>query len=132
MEIKTRFNVGEDIWTSKVREETVRDYSDCETCDHSGMVLIKGANYPCPKCSNVLNMGGKFKTIKSVVKLQYKVHSINIQVNGHTRIMYLCSKVHTDRLSNLVIEKPSFRLLESYELFHTEESLDLHLENNPV
>jgi predicted RNA-binding Zn-ribbon protein involved in translation (DUF1610 family) len=53
MEIKTKFNVGQEVWYIDNKNLII---TPCQICDHTGSVVIKGVSFVCPKCHGNLTV----------------------------------------------------------------------------
>lgn len=82
MEIKTKFNVGDKIYTVKPAEVTYpKKRVTCDVCDSTGEIVFKDRRFICPKCHGTIETcsTGRFrysqpdkvpKTV-GVIKVEY-------------------------------------------------------------
>lgn len=55
MEIKTKFNVGDKIYTVKPAEVTYhKKRVICDVCDSTGVIVFKDHRFICPKCHGAI------------------------------------------------------------------------------
>jgi hypothetical protein len=125
MEIKTKFNIGDWVYVvDSLKVSNPVRHVDCDACDSTGVIEIRGCKYYCPKCKGVIKYDTNIvrKRYSIITESPMTIDSVEVKINKEKEeIKYKLNKTGLTVIG-LVNESQCFATLEDAEYFVNSEN----------